>query len=65
MVWGATWWFLAKVVHDGPALSTTIPRDGDQALGTPARGGLQGAGKVERPKAETAVRPGEPSPLPA
>ena len=65
MVWGATWWFLAKVVHDGPALNTPIPRDGDQALGTPATGGLQGAGEVETPKAETPVRPGQPSPLPA
>lgn len=61
MVWGATWWFLAKVIRDGPALSNPIPRDGDEALATPARDGLPANGMVETPKAETAVRPGKPS----
>ena len=65
MVWGATWWFLAKIVHDGPALGNPIPQEGDQSLGTPAQGGSPGSGTVETPKAETPVRPGWPSPHPA
>ena len=65
MVWGATWWFLAKVVHEGPALNNPIPRDGDEALGTPANSRPTADGIVETPKAEKAVQPGEPSASPA
>ncbi len=65
MVWGATWWFLGKVIHLGPVMDTPVPRDGDEALGTPAKGGLPMGGEVETPKAETPIRPGQPSPMPA
>ncbi len=65
MVWGATWWFIGKVIHDGPALSNPIPKAGDEALGTPAKDGLSPDGTVETPKAETSVRPGQPSLQPA
>ena len=65
MVWGATWWFLGKVIHAGPAVSNPVAPGGDEALGTPARDRLPADGVVETPKAETSVRPGRPSLSPA
>ncbi len=65
MVWGATWWFLSKVINEGPAMSNPIPSDGGEGLGTPASGRLRVRGEVETPKAETSVGPGLPSPQPA
>ncbi|MDT7951349.1 MAG: cytochrome ubiquinol oxidase subunit I, partial [Acetobacteraceae bacterium] len=65
MVWGATWWFLGKVLHNGPDISSPIPQEGDEPLGTPAHGGLPADGELETPKAETPVRPGRPTLHPA
>ena len=32
-VWGSTWWFLNKIVRNGPDMTSPIPGDGDQNLG--------------------------------
>ena len=32
-VWGATWWFLYKVVLTGPDMTSPIPGDGQESLG--------------------------------
>ena len=32
-VWGATWWFLYKVVLTGPDITSPIPGDGQESLG--------------------------------
>ncbi len=59
MVWGSTWWFLAKLIRQGPNMTSPILHGGDEALGTPAHGG---AGDRETPKAEHPVGPGQPYP---
>jgi cytochrome d ubiquinol oxidase subunit I len=32
-VWGATWWFLSKVVRNGPDMTSPMPGEGDEKLG--------------------------------
>ena len=32
-VWGATWWFLYKVVRTGPDMTSPVPGGGEQHLG--------------------------------
>ena len=65
LVWGATWWFLGKIMQEGPALQNPIPADGDEPLGTPAKNRPMADGTIESPKAERPVRPGAPSMHPA
>ena len=59
-VWAATWWFLGKVVRQGPDMTSPVMRGGDQTLGTisdePSSGGK------ETPKAEKPARSGHLSP---
>ena len=62
MVWGATWWFLGKIVHRGPIMDTPIPQGGDQMLGTPAKGASIEKGERESPKATHGTAPGVPHP---
>ncbi len=59
MVWGSTWWFLAKLIRQGPDMTSPVQRGGDEALGTPAHGGQ---GDRETPKAERPAAPGQPYP---
>ncbi|MBE7212893.1 MAG: cytochrome ubiquinol oxidase subunit I, partial [Gluconacetobacter diazotrophicus] len=60
-VWGATWWFLCKVVREGPNMDSPVIRGGDVPLGTmPADPVVPG--EKETPKAEEPVRPGRMHP---
>ncbi len=65
MVWGATWWFLGKIVNQGPNLTTPIPSKEDGTLGTPAKEGQSVRGEIETPKATRPMKPGHPHPHPA
>ncbi len=43
-VWAVTWWFLAKVVNEGPDVTSPVPADGQESLGDleeAPRSGLQ------------------------
>ena len=62
MVWGATWWFLGKIVHGGPIMDTPIPQEGHQALGTLGEDGAPSKGERETPKATHSAGPGLPHP---
>ncbi len=57
IVWGSTWWFLSKIVREGPNMTSPVMRGGHEGLGTPAHGG---EGERETPKAEHSVGPGQP-----
>ena len=57
-VWAATWWFLVKVVRQGPDLSSPVLRGGDENLGTMPKDHAPLRGEKETPKAEEPVRPG-------
>ena len=59
VVWGATWWFLGKLIRQGPDMTSAIQRGGHESLGTPAHGDR---GDIEDPKAERPARPGQPYP---
>ena len=59
VVWGATWWFLSKLIRQGPNMTSPILRGGTESLGTPAHGGQ---GDRETPKAERPAGPGQPYP---
>ncbi len=59
VVWGSTWWFLSKIIRQGPDMTSPILRGGTDSLGTPAHGGK---GDRETPKAERPVGPGQPYP---
>ena len=61
-VWWTTWWYLAKVARNGPNMDTPIPQDGQETLGTLPKLDQDAKGRVESPKAETAVQPGHPQP---
>lgn len=61
-VWGATWWFLVKVIRQGPDMTTAIAKDGTEELGTLSPGQSVSPGEVETPKAEHPVQPGRLSP---
>ena len=58
MVWGATWWFLNKLVTQGPDMTAPIPREGDESLGDLPREHQVPAGTVETPKASQPAKPG-------
>ena len=55
-VWGATWWFLCKIVRQGPDMTSPIPKDGGERLGTLSADSHEGS--AETPKAEHPARPG-------
>ena len=61
-VWASTWWFLAKVIRQGPNLDSPVVRGGHELLGTLSPGAGTVAGEKETPKAEEAVRPGRMHP---
>ena len=61
MVWGATWWFLGKIVNGGPVMDTPVPQEGHDTLGTPAHRN-DPAGARETPKATHSAAPGIPHP---
>ncbi len=58
MVWGSTWWFLSKVIRQGPNMDSPVQRGGEESLGTLARGTRPEQAETETPKAERPVRPG-------
>ncbi len=59
VVWGSTWWFLSKIIRQGPNMTSPILSGGTDSLGTPAHGGK---GDRETPKAERPAGPGQLSP---
>ncbi len=58
MVWGATWWFLGKVIHQGPDVESPVPAGGRERLGDMPEGDRETHGTVETPKARHPVKPG-------
>ena len=62
MVWGATWWFLGKIVGRGPDMDAPIEDGGNQRLGTLNKGGSTEGGARETPKATHGAAPGMPHP---
>ena len=64
MVWGATWWFLGKIIHQGPNLTTPIPSEDDGTFGAADRD-QPVQGELETPKATRPMKPGQPHPRPA
>ena len=60
MVWGATWWFFAKIVRDGPNMEAPVEHGGNQLIGT-LGDGSKGDGR-ETPKATHGAGPGLPHP---
>ena len=58
MVWGATWWFLGKLIHQGPDMSAPIPADGRESLGDMPKEHEGATGHVESPKASRPAKPG-------
>ena len=58
MVWGATWWFLVKVIHQGPDMTTPVAGDGRESLGDLPREPQERMGTVESPKATAPAKPG-------
>ena len=58
MVWGATWWFLNKLVTQGPNMTTPIPQDGHENLGDLPKDHQEQMGTVESPKASKPAKPG-------
>ena len=61
-VWGSTWWFLGKIIRQGPNMDSPIPRGGEESLGTLSSANRPELGETETPKAEHPVRPGQPHP---
>ena len=57
MVWGATWWFLNKLVTQGPIMESPIPQEGQETLGDPPKD-HQATGAVESPKASKPAKTG-------
>ena len=62
MVWGSTWWFLSKIIRQGPIMDSPVLRGGDESLGTLSPDSRPELGEKETPKAERPVRPGHPQP---
>ncbi len=61
MVWGSTWWFLGKIVREGPNMTSPIMRGGDETLGTPAHGGDgEARASARRRRPSTPSAPGQP-----
>ncbi len=60
IVWGATWWFLAKIMREGPALGESIASDGAETLGTLPKEGLRPDGLTDLARAQKSRRPGNP-----
>ena len=58
MVWGATWWFLGKIVFQGPEMDSPVPQDGYESLGKMPQEGQESMGEVESPKASGPAKPG-------
>ncbi len=58
MVWGATWWFLGKVIYQGPDMESPIPASGTESLGDMPKEHQESKGSVETPKATGPARPG-------
>ena len=61
MVWGATWWFFAKIVRSGPDMNAPIEHGGNQRIGTLGDGSSV-KGERETPKATQPAGPGLPHP---
>ncbi len=62
MVWGATWWYLAKVIRQGPDMTTPVVKEGHESLGELPREDPEKSGTVESPKANRPVMPGHLQP---
>ena len=58
MVWGATWWFLYKLIRQGPNMDLPVVGDGQESLGELPKERQEGMGTVETPKASEPARPG-------
>ena len=58
MVWGATWWFLNKLVTQGPDMTTSIPAEGHESLGDLPKDHREQTGTVETPKASLPAKSG-------
>ena len=58
LVWGATWWFLNKLVTQGPNMDTPIPEEGQESLGDLPKDHQEQMGTVESPKASQPAKPG-------
>ena len=58
MVWGATWWFLNKLVTQGPDMTTPIPQGGTESLGDMSGDVQPRTNPVETPKASQPAKPG-------
>lgn len=58
MVWGATWWFLNKLVTQGPDMTTPIAQEGHESLGDLPKDHQEQMGTVETPKASKPAKPG-------
>ena len=58
MVWGATWWFLGKVIWQGPDTKSPVPASGTENLGDMPKEHQGNAGTVESPKASHPTGPG-------
>ncbi len=59
MVWGATWWFLNKIVTRGPNMDLPVVGDGPESLGGLPKEHQEGMGTRETPKATHPARPGQ------
>ena len=62
VVWGSTWWFLGKIIRQGPDMTSPVLHGGDETLGTLASNEHPKHGERESPKAERPVRPGHAYP---
>ena len=58
MVWGATWWFLGKIVFQGPDMDSPVPEEGHESLGQMPTEEQGSMGGLETPKATEPARPG-------
>ena len=58
MVWGATWWFLSKLIKQGPDLTTPVVGEGDANLGDLPNERQERQGTKETPKATEPAQPG-------
>ena len=60
-VWASTWWFLTKVVRQGPNMDSPVIYGGHVTLGAMPSDPVV-AGEKETPKAEQPVRPSQMHP---